>query len=122
MSGFFDVQCPQCSKRFGWRGSYSNRPSCPRCGHQESEAALAKVEAEMQAHRDRLATDPRVASGEVRRQQRIDAGLTLRQAAGLLHMPVMQLSDFEAGRREPTAEQAALMRVVYGLDPEELAL
>lgn len=65
---------------------------------------------------ERLRTSPERASGQVRRQQRIDAGLTLRQAAELLGVHPTDLSQMEQGIRTPTPEFAALMADVYGLD------
>ena len=115
MPSMIDARCEQCGKRFGSSGRMADRPPCPRCGHRPSQAELEAADAEMEAMEQRLRTHPQGATADVRRQQRIDAGLTLHQAAKLLHMPAMLLADLEAGRREPTPEQAALMAEVYGV-------
>ena len=72
----------------------------------------------MQAARDRMDTHPKDASADMRRQQRIDAGLTLRQAARLLEVDGAFLSEIENGRREPTADFADRMARVYDVGPQ----
>jgi len=78
-----DAQC-KCGKRLGWSGTMRNRPACPACGHRPPQAELDAAADQMDAVRERLRTYPGNASAGMRRQQRVDAGLTLRQAAKLL--------------------------------------
>lgn len=114
MTAMIDATCPKCRRRIGWCGTMSNRPACPRCGHRPPQPELDAAEAEMQAIEERLLTHPKDASGDMRRQQRVDAGLTLRQAAKLLGMTAQHLSDTENGRAEPSLELLEKMKDVYG--------
>jgi len=47
-TGFYDARCPKCGKRFGWHGRLTDKPACPRCGHRDDPAALARDEAEIE--------------------------------------------------------------------------
>lgn len=77
------------------------------------------IDARMEADCIRRKTDPLCASGEVLRQQRVDAGLVLRQAAELFGISPSHLSAIEQGR-EPCGETlAAMMREVYGVGPDQ---
>lgn len=38
--GFFDASCPVCKKRYGWHGTLTDRPACPKCGHNISPQEL----------------------------------------------------------------------------------
>ena len=42
--GFFDTTCPKCQKRFGWHGKITDRPLCPRCGHNTTPEEAGDVE------------------------------------------------------------------------------
>lgn len=48
MKGMMDATCPKCRKRIGWFGEVTDRPPCPRCGHQiplkDLEADQKKLE------------------------------------------------------------------------------
>ena len=59
-NGFIDARCEKCGADIGWFGKMSDRPPCPKCGHQltpgELEAGdkwwedvLKKVDAERKA-------------------------------------------------------------------------
>ena len=115
MSAMIDATCSKCGRRIGWYGTIADRPACPRCGHRPPRAELDAAEAEMQAFRDRLATHPRNADADTRRQQRLDAGLTLRQAAKLLNTTPTNLSAIEQGTAIPSTEMADRMAEVYGM-------
>ena len=119
MPAMIDVQCPKCNRRFGWYGTMANRPPCPRCQYRPPQEELDAADARMEAFHERLRTNPLAASAEVRRQQRLDAGLGLRQAAKLLGVHPVELSQIERGEKEPSAELAGRMVEVYGLDVEE---
>lgn len=109
MSGMFDAQC-KCGKRFGWAGSVKCRPACPACGYRPDQADLDATEKAMEEMRQLLASRPEAANC---RKQRISAGLTLRQAASLLHVSAKELSDCEAGRQAIGEELKADMARVY---------
>jgi len=52
MPAFIDGTCPKCKKRFGWVGEITDRPPCPKCGHQipkEELEADQKAMDEMEA-------------------------------------------------------------------------
>jgi DNA-binding XRE family transcriptional regulator len=92
-------------------------PACPKCGHRLPQADLDAAEAEMKAFRELLWTHTRNADAKMRRQQRVDAGLTLRQAAKLLGISPTDLTAIEMGREEPTPEMLELMAKTYGVGP-----
>lgn len=48
MSAFNDGQCPKCGKRFGWTGKVSDRPPCPKCGHQLPKEELEAADKQME--------------------------------------------------------------------------
>lgn len=48
MNAMMDGRCPKCSKRFGWRGKVTERPPCPRCGHQLPREQLEKDQATLE--------------------------------------------------------------------------
>ena len=93
-----------------------NRPAC-HCGHRPPQEELDTISARMEAFQERLRTHPGKASADVRRLQRIDAGLTLRQAAKLLNISPVELSDYESCRAEPSAAVCERMAEVYGVGP-----
>src|ERR1700737_4030596 len=101
MAAMIDVSCPKCNKRFGWGGDMVDRPPCPKCGYRPPQSELEAADKEMEAFALRLLTHPKNADLATRRQQRVDAGLTLRQAAKLLGVTPSTLSDVEWGRAEP---------------------
>ena len=113
MTMMIDATCPACNRRIGWSGTMKNRPAC-HCGHRPPQEELDAAAARMEALHERLRTHPGKASADVRRQQRIDAGLTLRQAAKLLGITPSELSDYENCRAEPVAEVAERMAKTYG--------
>jgi ribosome-binding protein aMBF1 (putative translation factor) len=117
MPMMIDVQCSKCSKRFGWSGSFATRPPCPRCAHRPPQAELDAIDARMAADDERRRTDPMAATAETLRRQRVDAGLTLRQAAAVMGMAPSDLSDVENGRSPLAEETAAKMRTAYGVGP-----
>lgn len=117
MTAMMDGRCTKCGRRIGWCGTMSNMPACPKCGHRPPQADLDADEAEMEAFREQLRTHPKNADADMRRKQRVAAGLTLRQAAKLLGMGPNQLADLEHGREELTPEMAELMAQVYGVGP-----
>ncbi len=111
--GFFDVQCSKCRKRFGWSGRFVDRPACPRCGHRPPQTELDADQAELDRHRAVMRTHPGDAGPDGLREQRISAGLTLRQAAKMLAVFPSELSDIENGRRALDPELAGRMADVY---------
>ena len=40
MSAMNDVTCPKCKQHIGWQGKVTDRPPCPRCGHQVDRELL----------------------------------------------------------------------------------
>ena len=115
MAAMIDVSCPKCRRRFGWCGTMRNQPSCPRCGHRPPQAELDAAEDVMTYFAEQLRTHPGLASAEMRRQQRVDAGLTLRQAARQLGITAVELSDYESCRAEPSAALCERMAAIYGV-------
>jgi DNA-binding XRE family transcriptional regulator len=116
MTAMIDVQCPKCARRFGWGGKMVDHPGCPRCGYRPPQEALERSDRDAEAFGQRLRTAPALAEAETLRLQRVDSGLTLRQAARLLRVTPTHLSDIESGRLRPSAELAEHMAKVYGLD------
>ncbi len=112
MPSMIDVSCPKCSRRFGWCGEMIDRPPCPRCGHQLPVDALGEDQVEVDAFRRLLASRER----SDLQNQRIAAGLTLRQAAKLLSITPSLLADCEWGRCELSADLAQAMARLYGDD------
>ena len=45
--GFFDATCPKCQKRYGWHGKITNRPLCPKCGHNVTPEEMEDDEFEI---------------------------------------------------------------------------
>jgi uncharacterized Zn finger protein (UPF0148 family) len=117
MNAMIDASCPKCRRRFGWCGTLANRPACPMCGHRPPQSELDAEAAEMEAFHERLRTHPGRADGETRRQQRVDAGLTLRQAAKLLGILPVELNWYEKGIQPPESV-CARMAEVYGVGNE----
>jgi uncharacterized protein (DUF983 family) len=39
-----DATCPKCGKRFGWVGELTDKPPCPRCGHEDDPEELDRVQ------------------------------------------------------------------------------
>lgn len=114
MSMMIDASCPKCRRHIGWCGTFRNQPACS-CGYRPPQADLDAAADRMEADRVRMATHPGKASADMRRQQRVDAGLTLRQAAKLLDVYPLHLSDTENCRAEPSAELCEKMATIYGI-------
>lgn len=110
-----DASCPKCGKRFGWSGSMIDRPPCPRCGHQLPKEELEAADAAMDAFEERLC-ELRAANPDYDkwRSARVAAGLTLRQAAKILEVDPVTLSDIERGENKPSEALAARMLNCYG--------
>ena len=118
MNAMIDVQC-KCGKRFGWAGRMANRPACPRCGDRPPQAELEEADRRMDADRELFLTHPMKATLDQLRQQRVAAGLTLRQAAKLLNISLSELSDYEFGRRHLEPAFAERMAKVYGVEASD---
>lgn len=114
MLGFIDVSCPKCNRKHGWFGEMTERPACPRCGYKVDPQELADVQAKMDEVERLLLTRPKDAKGNDLQQMRVQAGLTLRQAARQLGLLPSILSDCENGRCELSAEVAQAMGELYG--------
>ena len=91
-----------------------NRPACFSCGHRPPAAVLEAAQAQLDADHRLMETDPASADGGTVRKQRLLAGLTLRQAAKLLAITPVELSNYEAGRAPIGAQVGAKMSDVYG--------
>jgi ribosome-binding protein aMBF1 (putative translation factor) len=115
MSMMIDAQCSKCARRFGWSGTMAQRPACPRCGFRPPQADLDAAARKMEEYSERLRTHPANAGAEMRRQQRVDAGLTLRQAARLLDVMPSVLSEIEQRVITPTPEFLERMAQIYGV-------
>lgn len=118
MPSMIDASCPKCGKRFGWCGEMTDKPPCPRCGHADDPAELAKVQAQMDEMEQLILSRP---TANICQRQRVAAGLTLRQAAKQLGIEPRLLSDIENGRTQLSAEMAQRMGRLYdcGTDPDE---
>jgi hypothetical protein len=116
MPAMFDVQCRGCGKRYGFAGErLTGCPPCPRCGREPAAVALAKDHAEIERFKELLRTRP---SRAVCGDQRVKAGLTLRQAAKLLGVQPIDLAAVENGRAVLSSDLANKMVEVYCLDPQ----
>jgi len=51
---FYDGHCPKCGRRIGWAGRASDRPPCPRCGHQLPPEKLEAADRELERVRAKL--------------------------------------------------------------------
>lgn len=120
MAGFFDASCSKCHKRFGWMGGMQDKPACPKCGYREPQKELEAADAKLRHYRELLAKRPLDSKGEERRQQRVVAGLTLRQAAKELGIFPSDLSDYENDREPLPQAVATAMIEVYGLDEDDI--
>jgi ribosome-binding protein aMBF1 (putative translation factor) len=118
MNAMIDVQCA-CGKRFGWQGNFADRPPCPRCGARPPQAELDASDLNSEEDEQRRRTDPLCAAGDVLRQQRVDAGLSLRQAATKLEVGPAVLSSWEQGRARVPESYARKMVELYGLHVPE---
>ncbi len=114
MPAMIDAQCPKCRRRFGWHGDLTDRPACPRCGHQLPAAELAADQRRFEADLHALITHPRDATPALRKRQRELAGLTLKQAARQIGCTPRTLEDCEAGSGMPSPGMLADMARVYG--------
>src|SRR6185312_11599853 len=118
MNAMIDARCSKCRAHIGWYGTMASMPVCSKCGHRPPQAELDAVAARMEEQRQRLATSPLRASADMKRQQRVDAGLTLRQAAKLLGVPAVYLASVERGDVAPTPEECQKMAEVYDIIKE----
>lgn len=112
-----DVQCP-CGKRFGWSGRFRDRPPCPRCGKRPSQESLEETDRKMDHDRQLFETNPQRATLEQLREQRVKAGLGLRQAAKVLGISAVLLSDVENGRTHLVPDLAMAMAKAYGIEAQ----
>lgn len=113
-----DVQC-KCGKKIGWTGKFVDCPPCPRCGYRPPGEELAKADTQMEEDRRLLLANPLHASGQILRNQRVAAGLGLRQAAKLLDVYPLYLSEVEQGRQKLPTELAEKMADLYQVGPEK---
>ena len=118
MNAMIDVCCYKCQRRFGWAGCYEDRPSCPRCGFRPPQEELEAIDRKWDEDAKRRATDPLCATGDVIRLQRVDAGLTLRQAAAKLQVGAAVLSSWEQVLARVPESYAKAMIDLYGLEPK----
>lgn len=44
MPALNDATCPKCCHRFGWTGSLTDRPPCPRCKHTIPKSSLLEAQ------------------------------------------------------------------------------
>jgi ribosome-binding protein aMBF1 (putative translation factor) len=112
---FIDVSCPKCRRKFGWFGTMTERPPCPRCGHEIDKASLAHDQAKIDEFRTLLA-ERREANPnwDQWRKARVAAGLTLRQAAKILEVAPVMLAAIERGENKPSQALADRMARCYG--------
>ena len=113
MSGYFDARCWKCGVRIGWQGELKDAPRCHKCGAEPDRKALAEDQAKMDEAERLMLLHPRDAKPRDLQQQRVQAGLTLRQAAGQLGVEARLIADCENGRCELPAELAQKMAECY---------
>lgn len=113
MPSMIDVRCAACGRRYGFCGEMTDQPPCPKCGHPPDKAELAKVQAQMDEAERLMLLHPRSAKPSDLQQHRVQAGLSLRQAAGQLGIEPRLLSDLENGRTQLSAELAQQMGGLY---------
>lgn len=120
MAAFFDDSCPKCRRRFGWQGELTDRPACPKCGHQVPRAELEAGQKEMDDFQALLLTRADRSTGPQLARKRVTAGLSLRQAAKLLGLQPKDLADWENGRATVPADQAPRLDRLYAGDTPDL--
>lgn len=54
MRGCFDVVCPRCRARIGWRGAITDRPACRQCGHRPDQDTLKAAAEQLEAASARM--------------------------------------------------------------------
>jgi len=116
-AAFFDARCPSCGARYGWYGTADAAPhSCRSCGYdlKAQREAHAQDAASIGEMMERRSTPANQCDGEKLRAKRIDAGLTLRQAANLLDTTMTRLSHIEQGRATANDVLTRRMDRVYG--------
>lgn len=113
MSAFFDSRCWKCGVRIGWQGELKDAPRCHKCGAEPDRKALAEDQAKMDDAERLMLLHPRNAKPNDLQRQRVQAGLTLRQAAELLGVVPSDLSAWENGRAELPADVAQRMAACY---------
>jgi len=111
MPSMIDASCPKCGRRFGWCGELRDKPPCPRCGHRDDPAELAAAQAKMDRLKELAVSNP---TADLCREQRVQSGLSLRQAAKILGVDPRRLSDVEHGREPLWDELAKAMAEAYG--------
>jgi len=45
--GFWDKKCPDCGRRYGWRGKENDDPGCPQCKKIKQEHSPKAAQAKM---------------------------------------------------------------------------
>ena len=124
---FIDAQCRRCRKRIGWFGRAIDQPACQRCGLTPDRAAIERDQAEMDQFREILTElqkknpnreiltelQKKNPNWKTWRKARVDAGLTLRNAAKLLDVTPTDLSDIEQGRKTPSEALTGRMARCY---------
>lgn len=113
MPSMIDVRCAACGKRYGFCGEMTDQPNCPKCGKEPNRAELEKVQAQMDEAERLMLLHPKDAKPNDLQRQRVQAGLTLRQAAEQLRVEARLLADLENGRCELSAELAQSMGKLY---------
>lgn len=113
MPSMIDVRCAACGKRYGFCGEMIDQPPCPKCGREPDRAEIAKVQAQMDEAQRLMLLHPRDAKPNDLQRQRVQAGLTLHQAARQLGIEARLLADYENGRTQLSAELAQTMAELY---------
>ncbi len=113
-----DATCSCCDTHIGWYGTMRNRPACRKCGYRPSQESLDATADKIDDLRRLESLSPHKASGEELRQQRINAWLSLRQAATLIGITPSNLSSWEMGRYAMPEDMSAKVAKIYGIEPK----
>jgi DNA-binding transcriptional regulator YiaG len=90
-----------------------DRPDCPRCFAKPDPAALESDAAKIDDFRRLIALKPAEAAPSDLKKMRVQAGLTLGQAARLLGIERATLAACEAGLTQLGQEEASKMSELY---------
>lgn len=114
MSAFIDARC-KCGAHVGWFGSMADRPACKECGHRPPQEELEAADRRINEFTQRTTTPVEQQAQALWRRVRLDAGLSLWNAASLLDISTTQLSAIETGSERLSEEIAKRMNVAFGI-------
>jgi DNA-binding transcriptional regulator YiaG len=107
--------CPECGAAMWGCGTFGLMWNCPECGWSEegTEAEQGRLNAFIQAERDRVERPEDVIKGARLRVKRLEAGVALSTLAERLGVSASELSAWEFGRvaMQPEEEKDYLVHL-----------